>query len=479
VRVERATGIESSWMSCAARTAHGPGTATWSVAPAVALLVLLLLLGFLPGRDLSANLCAERTVMITQRPEPPAHRARRGIVRLSGRVFVDDDGPFLATGATLFWGVWGYQHDRARLVQHFDALASRGVDYVRILGVVGPGDRWSDRAADPRAPGFDDAIAGVTDLAYAHGLRVEWTLFGGTQPVPTEQDRRGIVDRFTAMARTRAHKIQHWEIGNEAWGDGSATPIESEELRRLAQQLRLKAAQPVATTAASTGAHGCGTDVQYGPWTTIRTKHLDRSSGGDDGPWRYVRQPWEMQFCTAPPSAWTNNEGKGPASSVEQDADPLRLTMYAATTWLAGGAGYVYHSGAGIFGKPDPSLNRPANVWESENFDATLAGIRAARALLPSDLPNWTTHNCNSNFDGRPFDCDGSTMLRMYCAARDRDVVCLPLAIKGTLRLTTRQPISGTWHDALTGVALGSFAAAQGEAITFTGREAAILIARR
>ncbi len=409
----------------------------------------------------------------------PAARARRGIVRLDGRVFVDADGPFLATGATLFWAVWGWQHDRDRLAEHFKRLAGLGVDYVRVLGVVGPGGAWSDRSADPRAPGFDEAIAGVTDLAYSNGLRVEWTLFGGTDSVPTESDRTAVVDRFMTMAATRGEKIMHWEVANEAWGEGSATPIPTDELKRLAQRIQSRAPQAVATTAANAGDDGCGTGTQYGPWATIRTKHLDREKGSEGGDWLYVEQPWKIQFCTPPPRAWTNNEGAGPASSVEHDANPLRLTMYAATTWLAGGAGYVYHSGSGVFGKADPSRSRPADLWESSNFDATLRGIRAARGLLPQDLPNWTALNCNDNFPGRPFDCDGSTMLRMYCAARGSDIVCLPLAIKGTLRLVARQPISGTWHDALSGAALGTFAAAGGASVNFTGRDAAILIARR
>ena len=55
----------------------------------------------------------------------------------------------------------------------------------------------------------------------------------------------------------------------------------------------------------------------------------------------------------------------------------------------------------------------------------------------------------------------------------------MPLAIDGTLRLVARQPVSGTWHDGLTGAALGSFGAAAGATVTFTGREAAILIARQ
>jgi hypothetical protein len=405
-------------------------------------------------------------------------RPRPGVVRLQGRAFADDEGPFLATGATLFWAVWGWQQDRERLTRNFDALASRGVDYVRVLGVVGPLSGWSDRAADPRVPHFDAAIAGVTDLAYSRGLRVEWTIFGGIDSVPTESDRSAVVDRFMKMAASRQQKIIHWEIANEAWGEGSATPITPGELRRLADQVRRRAPQPVATTAANAGEGGCGAGIQYGEWTTIRTKHLDRASA-DDEPWRYVLQPWQVRLCPPPPAAWTNNEGKGPGSSVEQDSDPLRLSMYAALTWLAGGAGFVYHSGAGIRGRADPSVDRPADWWDSPGFDRTLGGIRASRNLLPADLPNWAGTDCTDREAQRPFDCDATTMLRMFCAARGLDVLCLPLGVKGTLRLVARQSIAGTWHDALTGAALGSFSAARDERVSFAGREAAILVARR
>ena len=37
---------------------------------------------------------------------------RRGLVRLEGRAFADDGGPYLAVGASLFWAAWGYRHDR-------------------------------------------------------------------------------------------------------------------------------------------------------------------------------------------------------------------------------------------------------------------------------------------------------------------------------------------------------------------------------
>ena len=89
---------------------------------------------------------------------PAAARARRGLVRLDGRVFVDDEGPFLATGATLFWAVWGWQHDRDRLAEHFKRLAESRCRLRararrrRAVRAVGGSSGGSARARDTTKP---------------------------------------------------------------------------------------------------------------------------------------------------------------------------------------------------------------------------------------------------------------------------------------------------------------------------------------
>src|SRR5260221_14084153 len=50
----------------------------------------------------------------TTAPRP----VRKGLVRLDGRAFADGDGQYLAVGTSLFWALWGYQHDRQRLERH-------------------------------------------------------------------------------------------------------------------------------------------------------------------------------------------------------------------------------------------------------------------------------------------------------------------------------------------------------------------------
>src|SRR5438128_7400585 len=78
-------------------------------------------------------------------------RARHGIVHGEQHAFADDGGAFLARGASLFWGLWGYQHDRARLGRNLAVLRGWGVDYVCVLAVVGaPRHRTADSWEDGR-----------------------------------------------------------------------------------------------------------------------------------------------------------------------------------------------------------------------------------------------------------------------------------------------------------------------------------------
>src|SRR5262245_38518869 len=177
---------------------------------ASALVCLAVLTGYPLEQPQSALASADQT---------NASSTRRGIVRLADQVFIDDNGPFLGVGATLFWAGWGYQHDRARLEQNLDFLAKHGVDYIRVLGVVGPRG-WPDRTVAARSLLEGDAIQGLTDLVYSKGMRVEWTIFGGLDTTPTAGDREALVHRFASALDGRAHKVQHFEVVNEGYSTG-------------------------------------------------------------------------------------------------------------------------------------------------------------------------------------------------------------------------------------------------------------------
>ena len=435
----------------------------WLAASVLVLLLPGARLGHVPSR-LDNGSAAD------PRQDPLPTTQPRGVVRLSERTFADARGPYLAVGASLFWAVWGFQHDRERLEAHLHFLKAQGVDYIRVLGAVGP-QGWTGRTANPTMPGYDGAIAGVTDLSYRHGLRVEWTIFGGLDRTETPASRRSLVERFARMAKGREAKIQHWEIANEAWATGWKG--REDEARKLARLLQRLVPQPVAVTA-----DGCGTTYYADGAGTLRTAHIGRNTSGKDGAWQPVLSTWEVSSCP-PPGAWTSNEPIGPGSSVASDDDPLRLAMAAAMTWLSGGAGYVAHTRPGVRGGGKEDVEKyggPASIWEVRNIVAALSGIRVVRSLLPPDLPNWRRGECTEAVPNRPFDCSGPG--RAYWASKGRDIVCLPLVISGTFQLTARSPITGEWFDPLSGKPLGRFDLKAGERVALAGREAVVVKAR-
>jgi hypothetical protein len=418
-------------------------------------------------------------------PAPERPPARNGLLGLDNLTFVDGDGPYLAVGTSLFWALWGYQHDRARLEQHLDYLSKQGVDYIRVFGVIGP--RWEDRVIDPRDRAWDGHLAGLLDLAHGtYGLRVELTIWQDTDLTPTPAERAALVDRIAAIVAPRPQTIQYFEICNEGYADTSRFPLDwRTEAQQLATKLRTITPHVVAVTSPA------GVDRQeiaswYGNSTAnLLTPHLPREVVGDGliGEWRYVRQTWDPWLATS--LAWTNDEGKGPQSSVAADDDPLRLTMYAALTWLCGGAGFVLHTGAGVGGGDIASLarGRVANVWETANIAATLAGINAMRKLLPADLPNWRRHNSNANFPGYPWETqpisyliETNQLVRAFAAtSADGRIVAMPIGVSVPVSFVPRFPMHIDVYDPMTGTLLESY----DDAFTLSPRGAAVLIGYR
>jgi hypothetical protein len=281
--------------------------------------------------------------------------------------------------------------------------------------------------------------------------------------------------------KSRAHKVQHVEVANEAYATGWA------ELRDEAKQLatRIREQTPFAVAVSAPGAIGDVASWYEGSSANLLTVHLPRDviGGGDIGTWRYVRQAWDPWLES--PLAWTNNEGKGPQSSVAADDDPLRLTMYAGLTWLCGGAAFVLHTGAGVRGGglEDRQQSRVANVWEVSHIEQTLAGINTLRKLLPPDLPNWQRHNSNRNFRDYPFESgpvaetiESGRLLRAFAATSgDGRVVAMPLVAIDPVPFTPRGPMHVDVYDPMTGARLES----HDGPFTLSPRLAAVLVGAR
>jgi hypothetical protein len=420
---------------------------------------------------------------------PPDTR-RRGMVRLVGRELHDDGGPFVALGASLFWAAWGYKFDRPRLERNLQWLADHGFHYIRALGVVGDPagpDSWDGREIDWRWEDYDAVIAGVTDLAWdTYGLRVEWAFIGdGQVSIPEEADRYALVDRFLAMAASRAEKIIHFEIANEAWQNGFDGDSGNTQLRELSQYLKDRTEIIVAASAPSDRSCAGVTYVYGAPGEVadLVTEHFDRDLGRPEGNWGPVWMPWTFQDCG--PYVGSNNEPIGPGSSVAKEADPTRLAASALSTWISGLPFHVFHSRAGVRGFDE--------VMDMGGADA----FQHVRELVAGDVSGWDRRDgTEADAPLRFFVEDGSgTMhpdaywmdvpdarrgvVRALGAMRGSEFVVLPLGILDSVTFEARREVAFDVFDPVTGEMVGSEILDVGDRATLPGRGGALLLRGR
>lgn len=324
-------------------------------------------------------------------PGPLPQQRRTGRVRLDNRCYKDAGGPYLALGATVMYAAWAWKHsDRARLKKNLLYLSDRGVDFVRYLGAVD----WPNQVIDPNWPDYRQVILDLTRFTYEEcGMRVEWTLTG-THTMDFDPDR--LMAHYVDLAERQPEALQCLEVANESWQCYPDAAL----VRRMGSFLQLAVGSlPVALSAAEGGNPQATADLYAGSKATLVMIHPDRGMDTGDGPWRPVRQGWiitEMSGLGLP-AARQFNEPVGPETSVAAETNPLRLVMAGVVCWLSGGCGYVYHTGAGVAGwgpaQGPIGRARAADFWDVENIEATLAGFRAVRSILPGPLPNGTRAN--------------------------------------------------------------------------------------
>jgi hypothetical protein len=425
-------------------------------------------------------------------PNPNPNLVKRtGRVRLDGNSFADDQGRFNALGTTYMSALWQYQNDRPRLERTLAELKANGVDYIRALGVVGDvnnPDYWDGREIDWKAPGYKEAVAGLTDLAYdKFGLRVEWTLIGdGQKNIPNERDRFALVDTFVEMSKGREEKIMHFEVANEAWQNGFSGDGGAEQLKRLTKYLNDRTDVLVASSAPD-GWEATDVEKIYGGGVAdIATYHFDRDTSKTEGNWRPVRQPWEWQYLggnNGVPRVATNNEPIGTGASVASENDPMKLVSGAIVSHVAGLPGYVYHTRAGVRGDDDFT-----NM-------AGLDAFKAMKSYLPADLASWSRKNAHWN--DSPFkvyakddrgrleadkmwpDIPGSTgVVRSYGAVNGNEFFVYPMGIKGSVTMEPRRNVEFDVIHPLTGQVVDRKQVRAGEQFTLSGADAYVLKGR-
>ena len=365
---------------------------------------------------------------------------RTGLVRATGRVLMDDSGPFHPLGGSLFWIANGWKNgDRDRVRQNLAYLSKYRFDYIRILCAVD----WQGIPINPNWPDYQQVVAEVIDCAYdEYQLRVEPTLYGGGP-----WDVRDIARKMAEVARGREHKILHWEVSNESFKNGPELSV----MHDSAAILRAATPNLIALSAPGDSAPLTAQSLLGGGANFI-TVHLDR--WWSDGGWRSTRQGWDFSQTSVPGSS---NEPAGPGSSVAQEWNPLHLAMMRATSILCGGGCYVLHNGAGIHGTENPSQRRTANLWEMPGIDTIMQAVCGVDELLFPDLENfkpandgWYPPNAQHPIHVTEWH-DGVGPVKNYGAVNaDGRFVVMPHGIKERLSFGVQYPCVWTAFDPMT-----------------------------
>lgn len=404
--------------------------------------------------------CIPHTTTTTTLITIPQYPKRTGLVKKCEKAVCDDQGPFNALGASLFWATWAMKNDRSKLERNLKYLADNGFDYIRVLGTVGRLPWWQGRVVDWRWSDYDSVISGLTDLAYdKYGLRIEWTLIGdGDQMIPNESDRFKLVDKFIAMSNSRKHKIMHFEIANEAWQNGFRVGEGYAQLKRLSKYMADHTDILVAASAVSGSEYNgdyCKEvdDLSGGDMDTF---HYDRGTHMVDGFWRHVRQPWES--CNRFSSS---NEPMGPGSSVAKTNNPYHIVAAAMNTYLSKVAMYVWHTEAGVWGGTIKEYEGKSDLYENPSG----MQFKVMKQLLPQGLAGWSRQNSYNNpnhplwiFAGgnkdkiwteSPGYNDG--VVRAYASVRGNEFVVLPIGIKNFVKMEAKRNMMINVYDIVTG----------------------------
>lgn len=384
-------------------------------------------------------------------PPPPPSTKRFGLVRQVGdHAIEDDDGRFVAIGATFFSAVYLERHDPQRLEEELTFIKSAGrgaVDYLRILGALGGDcdDYWREIRINPTDSEYREFLGRTIDRIYdRHGMRVALSIFGGDC---WDHPRRLTIDDVLAVIASRVDKVIYLEVSNEAW----QTEYEGDFDALIADTNYLVARTPHLVASSSAFGAECegpeGWQAYAGQGATLFTEHYDREINLSEGPWRPVRQPWEFLFCEGIPGVATNDEPIGPGSSVESDDDPWRLVSAAAVSFIANHSFYTFHSTAGV--RNDTRFSELPRIRE------TLAGFAALKTYVPASIVAWDEQN--HHWDGHPFEVvriwpdEGPPgAVRAYAVTSGDQFKVLPMGINGSVSLRAKQDMTIELIDPLT-----------------------------
>jgi len=466
---------------------------------ALALIIVSMLVAGCAGEQSGG---AQRDGIAADRPEPATRAVqaavgRRGRVRVVGHALVDDGGPFLGLGVSYFSALWRCRNERARLEEDLGFLSRQGFNYYRMLSMVGYYPVWEGREIAPasftsrrgrRVDAWGDywqRLRELIDLAYDRfGLRTQITIFADAQSMPDKAARIEHMRRLLAeVVWGRENKIIMLEVANEAWQNGFPGEQGVADLREFATYLNERTEVAVAITSnhdwPDLGDLRAFDRVYAGASADLATWHFSRDRRIDDG-WKPVYDCWELgERAGLPPVS--SNEPIGPGSSVNSEAEPIRLVMAAAFAYAARLPMYVFHSEAGVMGKT--------------RFEDTpgIGCFGPMMRLLPGDLPNWRRHDAKDAHAPLVVFAGGQAnrywpqvqdapdgCVRNIGGSSGERFVCVPIGIRaGGLMVEARRAMEFTAYEPLTGQVWQEGRMRRGERVRLRGGSGGLIVVGR
>jgi hypothetical protein len=403
-------------------------------------------------------------------------------------MYMDDDGEFYPLGVTLMNLLMWWWKDNAKARAQLKYCVDTGVDYVRLFSSVNWGP---DASVDPRWPNYDANFIDCVETIYnEYGLRVHLGVFAGADSW-FNNDKNAFVahmHRICALVKPRSHMFLDFEIVNE----GSVT-FESDALPADKGKDILRTLTQIAVAESGLTFIGVTSDVPGEPDDRMKPLQVVQTIGWgateaiaqmartpSDGGWYEVSQPasdWKRY-----PQPVHHNEDVGPGASSVTEYDPIKLTTLRATSIMFGGGAWLLHNGAGISGIATPgNANHPpvpANLWETQNIDAIMRGVRGLDRFLPSRATDGryvdmrlrgAMIGCTAYTKGAP---DGA--YRAWLCVQDQNWWAIVAGIRGSVSFTPLRSGTMTAYDILNGpVGSLTFAAGQGFSAAPTARDSA------
>lgn len=381
------------------------------------------------------------------KPASPTTSARRGLVRLAGRMLVDDDGPFNPLGVTMFYAI-GRAHngEQDRVKSNLQYARKFSYDFVRILCQVAPNGLWSECPIDPMWPTFSAELADMIDSAYDCGLRTKLTVIGGGDPDPVSTSRK-----VANVVIGRQHKVLLLEPINEHNGD----PDDAARMVPILQSTGCLVVpgfgdiapgwgiEDIKALTERSGADGCA-------------YHTSRSDG-DNGA-RQVRQCWDFKDFGSRMA--DDGEGPGPGASVADFPDPFKNATKAAANMICGASLRCAHTGDGVYGKSyqGPTGPRYANLSDRPNAELFFSSVRHSNDHLPPEIANWQKYNV-----GFPVEIASGTVNKMYGAKSGDRAFQIPIGCETAVVMRATKPVSLKLWNPATGESAGEYRLAVGQ----------------